>query len=324
MMISSLVIFSMGMGSGLYQGLIHVGTAVAEELPGLAHLDDHIEIEVRGEDLVFVAARLREDAAARIAEVALAVEFTDGPRGFGAHAVDGAHEIAVGHGVRGLLQLPQILAETGHGGRWVEDNLGAGQSQGARAFGEVAVVADVDADFDEAEVEHREAEVSGAEVELLPEAGRDVRDVGLAVLAEVSAVVVDHGGGVVEQACLLDFVDGYDERDVMLLGQIPHEADGGPVGDGLGEIVPAGSLLAAEVGSVEDLLEANDLRAGSGGLLDIGDVLIDHGLLGGGKRGVRWGGVGGLNQRTANDARHENSLDRQLCGLATVEMSDGT
>ena len=58
----------------------------------------------------------------------------------------------------------------------------------ARAFGEVAVVADVDADLGEAEVEDRVAEVAGPEVELLPEAGRDVRDVGLAVLAEVRAV----------------------------------------------------------------------------------------------------------------------------------------
>src|SRR6516225_6080468 len=99
MMISSFV-----MGSGLYQGLIHVGTAVA-----------------RG---------LREDAAAWIAEVALAVEFADIPRGFGAYPVDGADEIAVGHSVGGLLQFPQIFAETGDGGRGVEDDLGAGQSQG--------------------------------------------------------------------------------------------------------------------------------------------------------------------------------------------------
>ena len=83
-----------------------------------------------------------------------AVKLADIPRGFGAHAVDGAHEIAVGHGVRGQLQFPQILAEAGHGGRWVEDDLGAGQPQGARAFREVAVVTDVNADLGEAQVEH--------------------------------------------------------------------------------------------------------------------------------------------------------------------------
>ena len=118
--------------------------------------------------------------------------------------------------MRGLLQFPEIFAETGDGGGWVEDDLGAGQSQGAGAFGEVAVVADVDADLDEAEVEDRVAEVAGAEVELLPEAGRDVRDVGLAILAEVGAVVLDDGGGVVVDALLLDFVDGNDQGDVVL------------------------------------------------------------------------------------------------------------
>ena len=178
--------FFFGHGSGLYQGFVHVGTAVAEELPGLAHLGDHVQVEVGGQHLVLVARRLRDDLAARIAEVALAVEFADVPRGFGAHAIDRADEVAVGHGVRGLLQLPQILAEAGDGGRGVEDDLGAVQSERARAFGEVAVVADVDADLDEAEVEDGIAEVAGAEVELLPEARRDVRDVGLAVLAEIA------------------------------------------------------------------------------------------------------------------------------------------
>ena len=92
------------------------------------------------------------------------------------------------------------------------------------------------------------------------------------------------------------------------LRQILHEADGGSVGDGLGEIVPLGGLLGAEVGPVEDLLEADDLGAGFGGLLDIGDVLVDHGLLGGFERGVGRRGVSGLNQRAANDARHETPL----------------
>ena len=108
-----------------------------------------------------------------------------------------------------------------------------------------------------------------------------MRDVGLAVLAEVAAVVVDHGGGVVVDAFLLDFVDGNDEGDVVLPGQVLHQPDGGAVGDGLGEVVPLGGLLGAEVGPVEDLLQADDLGAGFGGLLDVGDVLVDHGLLGG-------------------------------------------
>ena len=68
---------------------------------------------------------------------------------------------------------------------------------------------------------------------------------------------------------------------MVLAREILHEPDGGAVGDGLGEVVPAGVLLGAEVGAVEDLLQADDLGAGFGGLLDVGDVLVDHGLLGG-------------------------------------------
>jgi len=35
----------------------------------------------------------------------------DVPRRFGAHAIDRADEIAVGDGVRGLLDLPEMLAQ---------------------------------------------------------------------------------------------------------------------------------------------------------------------------------------------------------------------
>ena len=144
-----------------------------------------VEVEVGRQHFVLVARGLGEDLAARIAEVALAVELADLPRLLDADAIDGADEVPVGDGVRRLLELPEILAQAGDGRGGVEDDLGAGKAERARALGEVAVVADVDADLGEAEVEDRVPEVAGAEVELLPEAGRDVRDVGLAVLAEI-------------------------------------------------------------------------------------------------------------------------------------------
>ena len=124
-----------------------------------------------------------------LAEVARAIKLADVPGRLGADAVDGGDEIAVGGGVRGLLQLPEIFAQAGDGGRGVEDDLGAVQAEAARAFGKMAVVADVDADLGEAEVEDGVAEVAGAEIKLLPEAGRHVGDVRLAVFAEVGAVV---------------------------------------------------------------------------------------------------------------------------------------
>ena len=100
-------------------------------------------------------------------------------------------EISVGRGVRRLLQLPEIFAQPGHGRRGIEDDLRAVEAQAARALGKMAVVADIDADLGEAQIEDRIAEVAGPEVELLPEAGRDVRNVGLAIFAEILAVVVD-------------------------------------------------------------------------------------------------------------------------------------
>src|SRR5512137_1084311 len=78
---------------------------VAVELPGGAHLVDLFQVEVRDEDFILVAAGLRHDLSARIAEIALAVEFADVPGGFLADAIDGADKIAVGDGVRGLLEL---------------------------------------------------------------------------------------------------------------------------------------------------------------------------------------------------------------------------
>ncbi|HEY0871357.1 MAG TPA: hypothetical protein VGD55_13230 [Acidothermaceae bacterium] len=55
------------------------------------------------------------------------------------------------------------------------------------------VVTDVDADLPDRGVEDRKAEIAGPEVELLPEAV-DVREVVLAVLAEVFAVGVEDLG----------------------------------------------------------------------------------------------------------------------------------
>jgi len=210
-------------------------------------------------------------------------------------AVDGADEVTVGDGVGGLFEFPEVFAEAGDGGGRVEDDLGAVQAEGAGAFGKVAVVADVDADFGEAEVEDGEAEVAGAEVEFFPEAGRDVRDVALAVLAEVGAVVMDDGGGVVIDALLGALVDGHDEGDAMLAGDVAQEGDCGAVGDGFGGIVPADVLLGAEVGAGEDLLHADDLRAGLGGLADVSEVLFDHALADFVERSFGSGHVGGLD-----------------------------
>src|SRR6266496_4909504 len=76
------------------QWAIRLGPAVAVELPHPPHFLNHVEIEIGDEHFIFAAAGLRKDLAARIAEVALAVKFSDLPRLLCPDAIDGAHEIS--------------------------------------------------------------------------------------------------------------------------------------------------------------------------------------------------------------------------------------
>src|SRR3546814_20908148 len=69
---------------------ISIWPTIAEELPGVAHGADQFHVEVVDDQFVLVAAGDLFDLAARVDEVALAVELTDIPRRFGADAVDGA------------------------------------------------------------------------------------------------------------------------------------------------------------------------------------------------------------------------------------------
>src|SRR5262245_8855015 len=145
----------------LRQRAVAVGATVAEELPGATNLLDHVEVELGDVELVVVLARTAiDEAAARIDEVRAAVELADVPWRLGADAVDRADEVAIGDRVRGLLELPQILREPRHRRRRVVDDLGAVEAERACTLGEVAVVADVDADLRVAGLERRIAEVA--------------------------------------------------------------------------------------------------------------------------------------------------------------------
>src|SRR5947207_4514515 len=145
--------------------VVGLGPAVAEELPGAPHLFDHVQVHLGDHQLVLVLAAVRQEVAARVHEIAGAVELADVPRRFRADAIDAAHEVAVGDSVRGLLQFPQILRQSLHGRRRVEHDLGAVQPEQARALGEVAIVADVDADCGVTRLEDRIAQVPGLEEE---------------------------------------------------------------------------------------------------------------------------------------------------------------
>src|SRR4029079_9976535 len=142
----------------------------------VAHLLDQAEIEVGDDEFVLVAAAHRNELPSRSPKVALAVDMADVPGFLDADAVDRADEVSVCDSVRGLFQLPQILGEPGDGCRRVHDDFGAVDAQNSCAYGEMPVVANVDAHHPSGRVEHRIAQVAGTKIELLPEARRDVRD----------------------------------------------------------------------------------------------------------------------------------------------------
>ena len=126
----------------------------------------------------------------------------------------------------------------------------------------------------------------------------------LAVLAEVGAVGVDDGGGVVVEAGALDLEDRDHDHHAGLPGELLHPADGRAVRDGLGPAVVLGLLDLAEVGGVEDLLEADDLGALAGRLAGVLLMFGDHGF------GVA--GPGRLDECGAYDVGHELLLRRRV------------
>src|SRR5439155_8895009 len=120
--------------SGLRERAVTLRPAVAEELPDITHFADQVHVQIGDHNVVLVALADRQHLATRIAEVALAVEFADAPRLLDPRPVDRAHVILVGHRVGGLLQLPQILGQPGHGGRRIEDDLRPVQTEAAGAL----------------------------------------------------------------------------------------------------------------------------------------------------------------------------------------------
>src|SRR5688572_12421406 len=111
------------MSAVLGEDPVAIGPAIAEELPGAANLFDQVEVQFADDELVLIFAAARQDLAARIDEVRVAVELADVPRRLGADAVDRTDEVAVRDRVCGLLELPQILREPGDRRRRVVNDL---------------------------------------------------------------------------------------------------------------------------------------------------------------------------------------------------------
>ena len=69
---------------------------------------------------------------------------------------------------------------------------------------------DVNANLCKTKIEDRIAQVARPEIKLLLKAWSHLRDVRLAVFSQITAIAVDHCGGVVVNALLLHLTHGYD------------------------------------------------------------------------------------------------------------------
>src|SRR6201987_4923441 len=114
-----------------------------EELPRAPDLLDHVEIQLCDHHFIFVTACLRNDFAARIAKITLAVKLPNAPRLLLADAVNRSNKIAIRHCMRRLLEFPQILGKPGHRRRRIEYDLSAIQAENSRALRKMTVVANV-------------------------------------------------------------------------------------------------------------------------------------------------------------------------------------
>src|SRR5437660_2535775 len=78
-----------------HQCPVTIRATVAEELPGVAHFTDHVQIQISYHQRILVARRLGNDLPAGITEVALSVKLANVPGLLVTHAINSANEITV-------------------------------------------------------------------------------------------------------------------------------------------------------------------------------------------------------------------------------------
>ena len=115
-------------------------------------------------------------------------------------------------------------------------------------------------------VSQDETQISGREVELLVVL-RIVGDVHLPVFAEEPAVGIDDGRGVVIESFGALLEQRGDDHDAQLGGQLAQRL-GRRARNRLGQLEEPVVFGLAEILAAEELLEADDLGAATGGLAD--------------------------------------------------------
>ncbi len=185
------------------------------ELARIAHLADRVEVQILNDELLFVGVTdVADELTPRGAEVALSASVVVPEVVLNPHPVDGPHEAAIGDRMAGLFDAPQVLGQAPRGRLGDENDLGSMEAQQSRTLWEKAVIADAHAHPADRRIEDRVAQLSRAKVEVLP-GTTQMRDMGLAILAEMGPVGLDDSRGVVVDAHTLLSVRWHDETILL-------------------------------------------------------------------------------------------------------------
>jgi hypothetical protein len=287
---------------------ISVDAAIAEEGPIPASLFALGWIAFDDENFFLVVGSFGENLAERIGDEGIAPEFDARIAlvgfAFKADAIDDSHIGAIGDGVGTLNGFPGIelgsaklrfLVRMPADAGGIKDNLRALERGDARTFGIPLVPTDLHADAGEFGVEVEKAEIAGSEIKFFV-VERIVGNVHLAIFAEVGAIGIENGAGVVVNAGGAAFENGNDERDFLFFSDL-REALGGGAGNGFGEIEEFGIFGAAKIFAGEKLVETDDLSATRGRFVDF------------------FGGTGEIFFFVGG-ARHLHETDRKFVGHA--------
>ena len=167
---------------------------------------------------------------------------------------------ALGELPRGLLigSVLLLLGRMPPNGGGVEEHLGSLQGRETRCLGIPLIPADEHAEIAGACLPVAEAEIARGEVELLVEE-RIVRNVHLAVLAEVFSIRFDDRGGVVVETRRPALEERGNDHHAEILGEFPEGLRGG-TGNRFREFEILVVLALAEIFAQEELGQTDHLR----------------------------------------------------------------
>src|SRR5665213_652062 len=177
---SLLIVSSCSLGGG--QAPVAIWPTITIERPRVADVGEYAHVKVTNNELILGARGVLPNfLTSGIHKVRGPVEIVV-TEFFGPHSIDRSDEVLVCYRGGWLFKVPKMRRQPATGCRRIEHDSSARESEGPPTFGEVAVVADIDADGSNGGVKDRIAQIAGSKVKLLPEA-LDLRDVVLAVLA---------------------------------------------------------------------------------------------------------------------------------------------